>query len=46
MQLSPQELQMFESIARGQPRFKDWLTVQIGKQFERTPDQPMMALEV
>jgi hypothetical protein len=31
--LSPQELQLFESIARNQPRFKEWLTVQMGKQY-------------
>ncbi len=31
--LSPQELQLFESIARNQPRFREWLTAQMGKQY-------------
>lgn len=32
--LSPQELQLFESIARNQPKFKLWLQGQVDKQHE------------
>jgi hypothetical protein len=34
MQLSQPEIQLFEAIARQQPRFKLWCEVQIGKQYE------------
>lgn len=34
MQLSPQEFQLFEAIARHQPRFREWLKAQVGKQHE------------
>jgi hypothetical protein len=30
--LSPQERQLFESIARNQPRFREWLNAQKDKQ--------------
>jgi hypothetical protein len=34
MQLSQPEIQIFEAIARQQPRFKLWLEAQVGKQHE------------
>ncbi len=30
--LSPVELQLFDAIARHQPRFREWLIGQLGKQ--------------
>ena len=33
MQLSPQELQLFESMARNQPRFREWCVKEMGKQY-------------
>lgn len=32
--LTAQQLQMFDAIARGQPRFRDWLIEELAKQHQ------------